>query len=291
MIDAHHHVWAPESRPDLGYGWLRRVGEPKPFGDPTPIQRDYLWPEYLAEAGVAASVHLQTDNAVDGVAEAAWAAEGMRATGHRGAVVGLVDLSAPDAAARIAALAAIPEARGVRQIVARHPSRPDLSFASADLLADPDWRAGLRAVHAAGLRFDLQLYAMQAEAARAALPDGLPVVVDHALSPTDGDTFGWRAAVAALARRPDTAVKLSGWGMFDSAWTARSIGPMVARLLDAFGPERVMWGSNFPVERLARPFADARDDVMEAVEAAGADGAEARAVMGGTAARFYAITE
>ena len=65
-IDAHHHVWAPESRGDeIGYGWLREIGAPKPFGDPTQIQRDYLIEEFLAEASVAqlAPVHEQTDGA------------------------------------------------------------------------------------------------------------------------------------------------------------------------------------------------------------------------------------
>jgi predicted TIM-barrel fold metal-dependent hydrolase len=288
-VDAHHHVWAPDE-PSIGYGWLRDIGAPKPFGDPAPIQRDYLWPEFLAEAATApaASVHVQADNAADGLAELAWAARGARRAGHAAGVVGLVDLSAPDAAARLAAQAEWPELRGIRQIVARDPDRPRLTFAPRDLLAEPAWRRGLAAVEAAGLCFDLQLYPHQAEAALRALAPlpGLRVVIDHALCPVDGPTPGWRDAVAAFARRPRTYVKLSGWGMYDAGWTARSIAPMVAHILAAFGAERTMFGSNYPVEKLARPYDAVLADTVAAVEAAGGDRS---AVLRGTACEAYRL--
>ena len=291
LIDAHHHVWCPGSRdPDIGYGWLRDLGASKPFGDPTPIQRDYLWDEFLSEGPErpAASVHVQADGAADGLAEVAWAAETARAAGHRAGIVGLVDLSAPDAAARIAAQAAWPEFRGVRQIVARDPDRPALSFAPRDLLSDPAWRAGLGALAAAGGSFDLQLYPRQAPAALEALAPhpGLAVIVDHAASPVDGPTPGWREAVRALGRRPNTFCKLSGWGMYDPRWSAASIAPMVAEVLAAFGSARTMFGSNYPVEALARPYGAAVDAVRAAVEAAGGDAGE---VMAGTARRAYRL--
>ena len=294
LVDAHHHVWCPESRdPDLGYGWLRDRGARKPFGDPTPIQRDYLWPEYLREIDPppAASVHVQADAAADPAGEVDWAARTARAAGHRVAVVGLADLAAPDLAARLARLRATPELRGVRQIVARDPDRPALSFAPRDLLADPDWRRGLAVVAEAGLSFDLQLYAHQAGAALAALGPhpGLAVVVDHALSPVDGPTPAWRAAVEALAARPGTAIKLSGWGMVDPRWTAETVAPMVEAILRAFGPERTMWGSNVPVESLARPLAHVVRDTRAALRLAGCDDAAERAVMADAARRFYRL--
>lgn len=291
LIDAHHHVWCPESRdPDLGYGWLRDIGAPKPFGDPTPIQRDYLWPEFLAEAPepLAASIHVQADNAADPLAEVAWVARTARAAGHTVGIVGLVDLSAPDAAARIAAQAEWPEFRGVRQIVAYDPGRPRLSFAARDLLAEPAWRAGLAALAEAGHAFDLQLYAHQAGAALQALAphSGLRVIVDHAASPVDGPTEEWRAAIAALGARPNTWCKLSGWGMFDATWSAASIQPMATRILEAFGSERTLFGSNFPVERLSRSY----PELVEAVETAVARcGGEVSAVFHSTARAAYRL--
>ncbi|WP_308916352.1 amidohydrolase family protein [Jannaschia sp. LMIT008] len=287
-VDAHHHVWAP-SDDAIGYGWLRDRGAPKPFGDPTPIQRDYLWAEFLADARQpAASVHVQADNAADPLAEVAFAARGARAVGHAVGIVGLCDLSAPDVGDRLAALSEWPELRGIRQIVAVHPDRPRLTFAPRDLLAEAGWRGGLAAVAAAGLSFDLQMYPHQATAALDALAPlpGLRVVVNHALCPVDGPDAAWRDAVAAMAARPDTFVKLSGWGMYDTGWTAASIAPMVEILLDAFGSERTMFGSNYPVEALARPYPDVLACTRAAVEAAGGD---VDAVMAGTARRVYGL--
>lgn len=292
IVDAHHHVWCPERRdPDLGYGWLRDVGAPKPFGDPTPIQRDYLFPEYLSETRhhLVASVHVQTDGALpDPVAETAWVASEARAAGHPLAIVGLADLAAPDLPATLDGHLAHPETRGIRQIVAHLPGRPGDSFAARDLLADPAWRRGLGIVAEAGLSFELQLHPEQADAAAAVLAElpGLPVIVDHALSPRR-DARDWDGAVRTLARREATAIKLSGWGMFDPGWTADSIAAPVARILDAFGSERVMWGSNFPVEKLARGFDAALAATLDAVDRAGGD---PRAVFAGTALRIYRLS-
>lgn len=295
LIDAHHHVWNPVSAdPDLGYAWLRDVGARKPFGDPTPIQRDYLMDEFLAEPAplaLDASVHVQADNGLpDPVAETAWVAAEAARAGHRVGVVGLVDLAAPDAAARIARHAAHPEFRGVRQVVARLEDRPEMSFAPRDLLGDPAWREGLAALAEAGGRFDLQLYPEQAERAARALEGlpGLPVVVDHAACPHDRSAAGlarWRDAVALLAERPATAIKLSGWGMHDPGWSAASIAPLVAHVIARFGPGRVMWGSNHPVEKLARPYRTVLAATLRALPAS--DAGTRGAIFAGTARRVY----
>lgn len=265
-VDAHHHVWAPESLGDqIGYGWLRDIGAPKPFGDPTPIQRDYRIEEFLDEASMAprASVHVQTDGALpDPVAETAFVQAEADRAGLPVAIVGLADLAAPDLAALLDRHAAYRGFRGVRQIVSRLEDRPDLSFAPRDYLADKQWVAGLKVLEDRGLSFDLQLYPEQAAAARAALSDtpALTVVIDHAISPYDHSPEGharWSAAVRLLAARPNTYVKLSGWGMFQADWAERgneTIGPLVDELMQAFGAERVMWGSNYPVEKLATEY-------------------------------------
>ena len=264
-IDAHHHIWAPDSRGDvIGYRWLREIGAPKPFGDPTPIQRDYLIDEFLSETALApcASVHVQTDGALpDPVAETAWVQAEADRVGHQVAIVGLVDLSRDDAPKQLDRHLAHTSFRGVRQIVARLENRPDLSFASRDFLDDKQWTNGLRAVADRDLTFDMQIYPEQAKQALdvlASLPN-LTVILDHAGCPYDVSPEGqvqWRQAVRAWARRPKTYVKLSGWGMYDMSWTGDSISPILRALFEEFGPERVMWGSNYPVEKLARSYPD-----------------------------------
>lgn len=297
VVDAHHHLWIPErTDPDVGYGWLRDIGAPKPFGDPTPIQRDYEWPEFAAESRahrLAGSVHVQTDGALaDPVAETAWLQSVFDATGLPHAIVGLVDLAAPDAADVTGAHARHGAFRGVRQILSRLDGDAARSFAPRHLLREPAWREGYAALAAAGLSFDLQLYPEQAAEAAEFLADhpDVPVVVDHALSPHDPSAAGrarWREAVARLAALDHVAIKLSGFGMFDPGWSAESIRPLVATLLERFGPTRVMWGSNYPVEKLARRYDEAIAAVLACCD--GLDEADRQRVFTANARRFYRL--
>ena len=271
--DAHHHIWAPVTHGvGIGYGWLCDIGAAKPFGDPTPIQRDYLLDEFLAETAPPprASVHVQADGALpDPVAETGFVQAQADAAGHPVAIVGLADPSAPDLARTLARHAAFDGFRGVRHIVARLDERPDLSFAPRDFLDVPQWLEGLKLIEGQGLTFDLQLYPEQAEHAAERLSDtpALTVIVDHALCPYDASPAGfsrWKAAVCTLAARPNTFVKLSGFGMFQPNWAAVSdnpFAPHIAHLLAKFGANRIMWGSNYPVEKLATPYTAARDSV------------------------------
>ena len=267
-IDAHHHVWAPQTRGDeIGYGWLRDIGAPKPFGDPTPIQRDYLMEEFLAEASVPprASVHVQTDGALpDPVAETRFVQAEADRCDHEVRIVALADLSAPDLPEKLRQHGTCNGFCGVRQIVGRLDHRPDLSFAPRDFLSENQWRDGLKRLEDAGLSFDLQMYPEQAEQALEALSatPALLVIIDHALCPHDQRAEGferWSAANAMMAGRANTFIKLSGWGMYKNGWDtfgAGAIQPYVDEILIAFGPDRVMWGSNYPVEKLAKPYAE-----------------------------------
>ncbi|GAB5446057.1 amidohydrolase family protein [Gymnodinialimonas sp.] len=280
-IDAHHHVWAPESRGDeIGYGWLRDIGAMKPFGDPTPIQRDYLMAEFLAEASdkPCASVHVQTDGALpDPVAETRFVQAEADRTDHTVKIVALVDLSADDLTDTLSAHAESRDFCGVRQIVGRLDHRPDLSFAPRDYLSDPKWVNGLKVLEDQGLTFDLQMYPEQAEAALEALSKtpALTVIIDHALCPYDpADVVRWQAALALMASRDNTYMKLSGWGMYDTKWTMNggvAVQPQLAEILERFGADRVMWGSNYPVEKLATRYDTCRDVQVEMVPEAARD--------------------
>ena len=300
-IDAHHHLWIPErTEPDLGYGWLRDVGSPKPFGDPTPIQRDYEWAEYAAESDaheLAGSVHVQADGSVDPVAETAWVQSVFDGTGLAHAIVGLADLASKSLGETLDAHARHAAFRGVRQILSRLDDDPAMSFAPRHFLRDPAWRAGYASLGARDLSFDLQLYPEQVAEAAEFLVDhpDVPVIVDHAGSPRDASPAGrarWRDGTARLAALGGHAsVKLSGFGMFDAGWTANSVRPLVHHLLDVFGPDRVMWGSNFPVDSLAASYDHGIDAIAACVPQAdrGAVLAGNAAVFAGNARRVYRI--
>ena len=224
LIDAHHHLWAPQSDPgQVGYVWLKDIGAPKPFGDPTAIQRDYLIAEFLAEPAprqFAGSVHLQCDpNVPDPVAETAFIQGMSDATRHPLMIVAFADLARADFAEVLARHLAYPNLRGIRQIISHLPARPDISFAARNLRQDTVWRENYAVLARHGLSFDLQLYPEQMAEAAAflALHPDVPVVIDHLGSPYDTSTAGlavWQTGMTALAALPHVSVKLGGYAMY-----------------------------------------------------------------------------
>lgn len=294
LIDAHHHLWAPDSDPgNVGYVWLRDIGAPKPFGDPTPIQRDYLLKEFRSEPNpkeFAGSVHLQCDPKIpDPVAETAFIQSQSDTSGHPMMIVAFGDLTRSDFAETLARHQAYPNLRGIRQIISFLPDRPDISFAPTEVLENATWRANYARLAQAGLSFDLQLYPEQMTKAAAFLADHpeIPVVIDHLGSPYDTSEAGlalWRRGMSALAALPHVHVKLGGTAMFlgdDLGPVARDIVGDVLRL---FGPSRVMFASNFPVDSLHLTYAQLLAFVLDVL---GHDPQRITQVMHDTAHRFY----
>lgn len=256
-IDAHHHLWDLNA---VSYPWLMAQGVARFFGDPTPIQRTYLLDEFRHDAAeFGASVHIQV-GAADGLAEARWVQSvADSAPDWPMAQVAFCDLTAPDIAAQLDALQMLPTLKGVRQIVGRAPGEDAVTGTNA-LLSDPAFVTGLQLAGARGLSFDLQLipelYAPMARIAAQA-PD-TKIALCHAGSPHDRSASGlrdWARALAGLSALPNVTCKLSGLGMFDHGWTARTIRPIVMTCLEQFGPERCMFGSNFPVDSLYSDYA------------------------------------
>ncbi len=256
FVDAHHHLWDLEA---VHYPWLMARGERRFFGDPTPIQKNYLVDDFLGEPGPytpSASVHIQV-GAEDGIAETRW----LHSLGDKPeAVVGFCDLAAEDAEAQLEAQLAFGKLRGIRQIVGRHEEE-DRKHGSDALLGDPQWLTGLRLLERHGLSFDLQMIPPQMPAAIKALEQvtDLKVALCHCGSPWDQSPDGltrWRDGLENLAKLPNAVCKVSGLGMFNPDWTVEDLKPIVLTVIDIFSPDRVMFGSNFPVDKLYRPYAD-----------------------------------
>lgn len=287
-IDAHHHLWDLSA---VHYPWLMAKGEARFFGDPEPIQRDFLVDEFRAMAtaqGFTASVHVQV-GAADPLAEARWIQSVADANpGWPAAQVAFADLADPGRDALLDAYAELPTVRGVRQIVGRAPGE-DAQTGTNALLENPAFLDGLRIAAARGLSFDLQLLP-EHYAAMAALIERVPdlqVALCHAGSPYDRTPEGladWAEKLKVLSRLPNVTAKLSGLGMFDHAWTVDSIRPIVETVMAQFGPDRVMFGSNFPVDSLTSSYSDLVIAYDRLIDAGDRD-----AVFGGTAARFYGL--
>ncbi|TBW40658.1 amidohydrolase [Siculibacillus lacustris] len=278
IVDAHHHFWDPE---DGDYGWLS--------GPYAPIRRVFgpedLRPE-LAAAGITATVLVQTWGSV---AETRRFLALTETVDFVAGVVGWVDLTAPDVATVIADLKACPG--GDRLVGIRHQvhDEPD-----PDWLGRPDVRRGLAAVAGHGLVYDLLLRPRElpaALAAVAALPD-LRFVIDHFAKPDvrGGGFAAWAALMAPFAdHRDHVACKLSGlvteadW----ETWSPADLAPYVAEALRLFGPERCLYGSDWPVCRVAggyRRWFDALGVCLDSL--APADRAR---VLGGTAVDVYRL--
>jgi L-fuconolactonase len=270
-IDSHQHFWRL-SRGD--YGWLTpALGE---------IHRDFepadLSP-LLARHAIGATILVQ---AAPSEAETRFLLGLAAATPFVAGVVGWSDFEAPDAPARIAALAADPLLVGLRPMV---QDIPDPGW-----LARPGLAPAFAAMKAHGLVFDALVKPPQIPTLLALLEreTELPVVVDHGAKPdlAGADLSDWRAGIAALAARPNTACKLSG--LVTEAgpdWSEATLAPVVAHLLSCFGPERLLWGSDWPVVTLAASY----DRWLAAAErlTATLPPAGRAAIFGGNAARIY----
>ncbi len=259
MIDAHHHLWDLQA---VHYPWLMAEGVPRFFGDPSPIQRNYLLSEFSRDAraqGFTGSVHIQV-GAEDGWAEAQWVDAVAQANPHWPmAQVVFCDLTAPDLDAQLDRFQSLLSVRGVRQIVGRAPGEDAVTGTNA-LLDHPRFVEGLKAAAARGLSFDLQLIPeLMGPMARilAQVPE-MPVALCHAGSPHDRSPEGlrdWAGKLRALSDLPQVTCKLSGLGMFDHTWTADRFRPIIETCLEQFGPKRAMFGSNFPVDSLYSDYA------------------------------------
>jgi L-fuconolactonase len=273
-IDAHHHVWDLAVRDQPWTATLPQLR--RSFG------MDELRPS-LAEHSIDATILVQTVAVPEETPELLQLAY---ADPNVAGVVGWIELSAPDVTDRLAELNALPgNLVGVRHGVQNEP--------------DPRWlcgsqvRRGIAAVGAAGLSYDLLITPSQLGAAIEtvrALPE-VRFVLDHAAKPliAQGILEPWRDQVCHLAALPNVAVKLSG--LVTEAvpnWTVDMLSPYTDVLLDSFGPQRIMFGSDWPVCLLAGTYGDVVDATAELTAKLLPD--EKADVFGGTATRWYGLT-
>lgn len=269
MIDAHQHVWQ-----------LGRNGCTWPTEAEAPIFRDYGLADFrdvAAPRGVTRTVLVQSqENAVD----TAWLLDLAEAEDLVAGVVGWADFGAPDAPARIAALAARPKLKALR---------PMVQDKAADWYDDPALEPAFAAMVEHGLRLDAlvrvpHLAALDRLAAR--FPQ-LAIAIDHAAKPRIDAEDGfveWHAAIAPLAARSQVFCKLSGLLTECGGAPPGAIEPYARAILELFGPERTMWGSDWPVLELAASYADWFERAQACVPAAARE-----QVFGRTAVDFYGL--
>lgn len=266
------------------------------YGEYAQIRHNYLVEDFRRDIGtlpVVKSVHVQAEHDhADPVRETRWLQTLADSCGYPHAIIAHADLSLPTAevAAVLDAHCRYANLRGIRQMV--HEALVPEMGSRRDLLADKQWQRNLALLAERSLHFELQILPPQAEAAAriAGRFPRLQFVLVHSGQPRDrtaaGHTF-WQEAIALLAKVPNMAIKLSGFGMFDRDWTPESLRPLVLFAIRSFGPDRVMFGSNFPVDGMMRGYAD----LWHAYDAITGDMSSAarEAMFHDTAARIYRI--
>lgn len=270
-IDAHQHFWLVE-RGD--YGWLTP--------ERGPIYRDFMPADLaplLAETGIARTILVQ---AAPTEAETAFLLDVARGSDVVAGVVGWVDFTAPDAARAIEALARDPLLIGLRPMVQ--------DIADDDWLLRPDLASAFTAMIGHDLVFDALVLPRHLARLLVVLdrhPE-LRVVVDHAAKPdiARGRLDPWRADLAAIAARPNTWCKLSGLVTeAGPAWSIGGLRPVVDHLLHLFGPNRLLWGSDWPVVTLAASYRSWHDAAVTLTGALAPE--DVAAIFGGSAAKLY----
>lgn len=278
VVDSHHHFWTP-GRYD--YYWMSGP-ELEPIRQPfRPADLQPL----LTASGVDYTVLVQT---VPSVEETREFLEIAQDAPFVAGVVGWVDLTDPGVDATLSELRA---GRGGEYLVGiRHMvhDEPDAGW-----LPRPDVQRGLQAVAHAGLAYDLLLRPRELPAALEVVKarPHLRFVIDHLAKPeiASGLIAEWTELIKPFGEQPQVMCKLSGmvteanW----TSWTPEDLRPYVETVLDIFGADRVMFGSDWPVSLLAAEYGRVKSALETALPPLSA--AQEAAIFGGNAVRFYRL--
>jgi L-fuconolactonase len=271
-IDAHQHFWSYDP---VAYDWIGPGMEV--------LARDYLPEQLVPELETCAIDGAISVQARQDEAETDWLLELAKSPPQLLGVIGWTDLCAPNIEERLSDLAKNPLLVGLRHVL---QDEPDDRF-----MLLPEFQAGIACLAQHDLVYDLLLYPRHLAPALE-LVDLAPqqsFVLDHLGKPciTLGTLEPWSRDLKQLAQRPNVTCKLSGlvteadW----ATWTLSDLTPYLDQALAAFGPERLMFGSDWPVCTLAGTYQQVQDAVNTWAEALSPS--EQAAIFGGTAERIY----
>lgn len=293
FVDAHIHLWDLDR---IAYPWLTPpFADDGPNGSVEPIAKTYLIDDYLVDAArwnVCGVVHIDAGAVADAaLAETEWLQATADARGLPSGIVAFAALDDPEVERLLAAHAAHRSVRGIRHIVNWHAD-PQRSYTPRDVTGDDAWTRGFALLGKYGLSFDLQAYAGQFAglAQLIARHPETPVIINHAGMAVDTDDAGraaWRKGMRGLAALPHVSVKVSGVGFVHRLWTVDLVRDYVLETIAIFGPDRAMFASDFPTDKLFGGFDKTLDAYAEII--AGFSEDERRAMWGRNANRIYRL--
>lgn len=253
FVDTHFHLHDMR-HPELRYTWLEPQAVHPRLGDISAIQSQaYRVDDFIAEirfSNVPKAVHVQAAlGTEDPVQETRWLQAFADRTGYPQGIVAECHLNRPDAQEVLERHQQYRNMRGIRD------------FGPPNYLKDPTWLAGWRLL--ARYRFvsclDVRPAAFAEVVAMAAASPDTMICVDHCGIPelrTPEYFASWRAATRHLATASNVYMKISGLGMCDNRWTIDSLRPWVEACIESFGTDRVVFGTNWPVDRMYSSYPD-----------------------------------
>jgi L-fuconolactonase len=273
-IDSHHHFW----RYTAGeYGWISDA-----MGV---LRRDYLPTDLqgeIAETGIDGVVSVQARQSTQ---ETAWLLELAEGNPFIKGVVGWVPLVSPEISWELERFSGQVKLKAVRHVLQDEPDD--------DYMLRADFDRGMGLLKEYGLRYDILIFERHLRQA-ITLVDRHPeltFILDHVAKPKIRENLisPWRENMKELARRPNVYCKLSGMATEGdhTAWTALQLRPYMQVALEAFGPKRLMFGSDWPVCLLAVSYRRWYELVAEFI--APLSSGERERIMGGTAVEAYGL--
>ena len=272
-LDSHQHFWSYNERE---YPWI-------PKG--TALHRDWLPADLTAlqqPLGIGGTISVQARQTLG---ESRWLLTLADHDPRIKGVVGWVDLQSPDIEIQLTELSQHPRFRGVRHVV---QDESDEGF-----MQRPEFRRGIQALKAFSVTYDLLIRSTQLTAATELVREfpEQPFVLDHLAKPPikAGLIEPWKRDIRELAKASHVMCKVSG--MVTEAdhrgWKATDLRPYLDVVFDCFGPERLMWGSDWPVCLLAADYGQVLAVVEDFTRAL--DSVQRDALFGGNCAKFYGI--
>ena len=288
FIETHHHLWELDR---FHYDWLQDPGWPGHnalLGDYRMIRSTIGRPERFFKefygANVTKSVHVEAAYAgPDPVEETVWLAQVARDHGMPNAIVAFCDIEQDGAEAELDRhLEASDLVRGIR--IRAHPDNADTEA----------FRRGYKALADRNLSYELNASPGKLLSGRDVARDNpdVQVILGHAGFPVqrDDDYFRqWQSEMSELGQVEHVSCKVSGFGMADNRWTIESIRPWVLHCIDAFGPDRIMFGTNWPVDILFATYLEQTDAYRTILADAGFSRAEQEGMLYRNAERLYRI--
>jgi predicted TIM-barrel fold metal-dependent hydrolase len=260
IVDPHQHFWDLEAN---YLPWLADRPVAFRYGDYDALKRNYLPDDYRADATgfeIVGTVFVETEwDPTDPLGEIAWVEALRERTGLPTVMVAQAGLDREDVEEVLAAEATVPFVRGIRHKPRAAPRPEAVEAGAPGSMGDPAWRRGYALLAPNGLSFDLQTpwwHLREALDLAEAFPD-TTIILNHTGLPADRSDEGlrgWREAIQWFARAPNVAAKISGLGVRGEPWTADANRSIVLDMIEAFGVERCMFASNFPVDSLVASF-------------------------------------